>query len=373
MSLIRSNSLRNKVKSDERFAWLFGLTEDPSTHPKTVEEFEEACRFALSNWHVLQVTAPLLMRWAHQRYKSNPFWNLIKERTLSLSLLGRLRIMLLKRIVETLDYEEIPYVLLKGTALGFTTYSSPTARVGQDIDIGVPAAYLRDFEKAVLTLGFEPGQWLDAEGVFCSPDFVERAAVEAAHYELGYLVRRQVLRNLSKHNDSILRRNIASEPKQTWHVTSDGRLACYLILDVHHGLTQSISIDNVLESSKRISYQGSEFRVVSNAWALFHLISKIYLEGVNNYITGVYQYADLTRLVRLLTRADIEEVKTLLNRYVLRAGGFYVLRRIESVFNEKLPLSLRTFIDSASLPPLNSNPVEENDFGDMWQKLWGYR
>lgn len=366
------SDFRAVSESNERFAWMFGPAETPAG-PTSRQEFEEACQFALSNWRVLQVISPRLRRWAGDGYERHALWRLVDELALALRILGRLRLTLLRRIAGVCDLGGIPYALLKGTALGLTVYESPALRVGYDIDIGVPGDFLQDFKQAVYTLGFEPGQWLADQKVFCKPDLAERAAVEADHYELGFLVRRQVLRNLPEDEESVIRKLLHTVPTHTWHLTADGRLGCYLTLDVHHGLTRSISVTPLVYSSAEVSHGGTSFRVASNAWALFHLILKLYLEGVNSYNAGAYQYADLTRLVARASETDINELLALLTQHRLQAAGFYTLRRLGSNFGMEITPALRAFLHCAGVPPKESWPQAENDFGDMWPKLWGRR
>jgi len=106
---------------------------------------------------------------------------------------------------------------------------------------------------------------------------------------------------------------------------------------------------------------------------VFHLIFKLYWEGVHNYRKGGYQYADLLRLIEHLSNKAALSLIDLLEKYRLEAAGYYVLRRLDTEFHFRLPPSLKEFIRVTSIAPSNEFPNEVNDLGDMWPKIWGYR
>jgi hypothetical protein len=108
-------------------------------------------------------------------------------------------------------------------------------------------------------------------------------------------------------------------------------------------------------------------------WAAFHLIFKIYWEGVHNYRKGAYQFADLVRLSPKLQGREVSRLADLLEQYGLEAAGFYVLRRLEPTFGATVSPELRALIDRLAVPPADRFPEEVNDLGDMWPKIWGVR
>jgi hypothetical protein len=107
---------------------------------------------------------------------------------------------------------------------------------------------------------------------------------------------------------------------------------------------------------------------------MLQLIFKLYWEGVQRYRSrGVYQFADLVRLIEQIEGDVATKFFRLIEQYDLEAGAYYVLRRLETDFGLKLGPDLRDFLTRASVPPADYLPSEVNDMGDMWPRLWGFR
>lgn len=105
-------------------------------------------------------------------------------------------------------------------------------------------------------------------------------------------------------------------------------------------------------------------------WLAFHVIYKLYWEGVHAYGKGLYQYADLCRIVRCMSASDMEGLVVLLDEANLRAAAFYVLRRLPTDFGTTLPAILAQYVRDCGKPD-HCDAVACNDLGDMWEKAMG--
>ena len=354
-----------------KYAWLLGDGELPN-FPSAEVDMEDVCGFALTNWQILPVVAPRLMAWFGNRLTENePLISRITDTVAAVQTLAQIQLMLLNRFTKALDAEFIPYALLKGSATSLLAYHKPEHRCGLDVDVGVPKHYLRRAERILKQHGFLAASLDDSGRQFYRVDEYERAAVEEQHYELACLVRRQVIRGLDPTTDAAIRRSIPL--LRPWHTERGGALGCYVTIDVHHGLCLDIEVDEMVSSAEYKRFGTYSVRIPRPAWLIFHLIFKIYWEGVHNYKKGVYQYSDLVRLVRMTTSRDSAELIRLLNEYSLEAAGFYVLRRLPTEFGITLDSDLQEFVSSAANAPTDEFPSDVNDAGDMWPKVWGYR
>ncbi|MCG8466982.1 MAG: hypothetical protein MJB57_02050, partial [Gemmatimonadetes bacterium] len=152
--------------------------------------------------------------------------------------------------------------------------------------------------------------------------------------------------------------------------TDDDRVACFICLDIHHGLTLDIPVDALVRASRRTP---DGFPVPPSSWLLFHVVQKLYWEGVHTYGQGLHQYADVARLIPRMSERDLEECIGLLRDYNLTAAGHYVFRRVPQEIGDRLPRELADFVESGSRPEADRTPSALNDFGDMWPKLFGHR
>jgi hypothetical protein len=288
-----------------------------------------------------------------------------------------------RQIVAALEESNIPYSLLKGAATGLRLYGDFSARGSSDIDLGVARRHLRAAERVATEVGFRPAQKNDETNRFEAADPAFRARVEAEHYELGFLVRRLHVTNLSAQTTAAIdaepwcRRLWPGGPNEPW---------CYALVDIHHSLSLDIPIEDVLTSAHRIQAAGSAAFVPSDHWLAAHLIFKIYWEGVQRYGKGVHQYADLARLVPQLTQEAFDELVNVLNRLNLVAAGHYVLRRLP-LLGVASPEWVQGYVRSSFAPaapeaesgddpfppPVNVVAADLNDLGDMWARLWGQR
>jgi hypothetical protein len=362
------------LATPDRFAWLFGGQEAPPEGSLSAStEFEEACALLLDNWQVLPVTAPRLFGWAAPALRETAAARAVQDRTVSIEAFALVQLQVGARFTRALCEAGVPYALLKGSAVRFTGYDDPAARCGHDIDIVTERQWLRRAEQVALATGFVRAQWSGPEKRFVRADPVLRARVEAEHYELGFLVRRNAVGGLNDDAKAAIRREIQCH--HLWHEIGDGRIGCYVSTDIHHALSLDLPADDMLATTRSVRACGGQVKVPSPAWLACHLIFKIYWEGVHTYRKGLYQFADLQRHVRTMSAADFATLLHLLVRHRLEVAGYYVLRRLETDFGETLPQLVTNFLDAQTFAP----PGEEvdaralNDLGDMWPKLWGYR
>ncbi|MBS1913056.1 MAG: nucleotidyltransferase family protein [Bacteroidetes bacterium] len=361
-----------RAPSHERFAWLISpFAPIPGERP-SAEEANQACAFMIECWQQLPTALPRFETWMGKGGPRPPLLKRARARETAVRTYARLQNLLLERIIDGVDRRRIPYVLLKSSALRWYVYDSPLTRCGMDIDIGVGSNDLQEMQQVLYDLGFVQAQWNQAERRFEGADPLLRALVEMVHYELGFLVRRQRVTGLGAETERMIHSQLDLSPNP-WHLDESGELACYVVVDVHHGISREVSVDTLLESYRRIATSAAERAVPSDAWTLFHLIFKIYWEGVHDYENGFYQYGDLCRLIERVTADDVLQLRALLSQYNMNAGAYYVLRRIPSDLGTPLPPELNSLMMENAVPPEGRRPGEENDLGDMWPKLWGRR
>jgi hypothetical protein len=163
------------------------------------------------------------------------------------------------------------------------------------------------------------------------------------------------------------------KPWNAWHLTDEGELACYLMVDIHHGINRRISVDPILESSRAIRYGERRLMVPAPEWSLFHLVFKIYWEGIRIYRSGLYKYADLLRILPTLDDASVTAFLDLVRSHKLEVPAYYVLRRVEASFGVAVPDEIARFVQRFHTAGPSDHTVPLSDLGDMWPKLWGRR
>lgn len=358
----------------ERFARLLG--DAPcQLPPPTLEDLTRISAFVRSVWQVAPVVAERITAWGGESHAGAGAIQEIQDLAVSVRVLARIQTSLGARLSDALDRKRIPYALLKGSATRLVAYRDPGLRGGVDIDVGVAKPHLTEAENLAFELGFRPAV-VDARDPqhFQPANRLTRLIATAGHYELGQLVRRQLVVGLNPDVEASIRRTIASPPAQwiPWHLVDD-RLACYVALDIHHGISLDIGIDGVIDTAVRAPSGPYASFIPSPEWMALHLIFKIYWEGVHSYGKGLYQYADLARLVQKMDHRTQAALIHLLEHYRLGPAGYYVLRRLNDGLAMDLPTRMASFLVRASRPETREDPLEVNDLGDMWPKLWGRR
>jgi len=351
--------------------WLLGIADVPSRRADE-RALGDACAFALTCWQILPCVWRRLVAWAGVGVTNSVVTQSVRDRLASVHTLARTQRLLLERYVTELDRRHVPYVLLKGSAVCAMAYEYMTDRCGIDIDVGVSKKWIRDAEKIALDQGFVQAEFDAQNKRFFLGTFRHRAAVEKQHYELGFLVREQVIVDLDERTKAAIRRDLTHQ--DPWHETDEHDLACYVTLDLHHGLSMTCTVDEAVASSSELIRNGLRLRVPSVPWVVFQLIEKLYLEGVAVYRKGGYQYADLVRLVAKIETPDALALIELLSKHALGVPAFYVLRRLPTEFGVELPAPVKQFIAGfGQTPERGQDAYKLNDLGDMWPKLWGYR
>ncbi len=336
-------------------------------------DVERSARWCIAQWQVIGSVAPRLIALAESRDglgSSTEAMRRLRDRAMAVELFARMQARWASRISHALSASCVPHALLKSAAVRYS-YPLPWMRCGYDVDVGVAQNHIQRGQAALEELGFVPAEWSHAHKTFVQPDLQRRAVVEASHYELGFLARRVVARDTTEEQRQAIKRDTETWSKHPlWRINKEGDVECHMTVDVHHGLCLNISVEPLLEQSTKTT---SGLSVPSRAWQLFHSIYKIYWEGVHEYRKGLYQYADLLRLLRDIAEDGASEVVALLRRHELAVAGFYVLRRVPMEWGLHLPTPLAELVRECASAPQRGLPSEHNDWGDMWPKLWGVR
>jgi hypothetical protein len=353
-----------------RLSWLMSASHDLPLPLGTEDDLERVADFLLGCWQVLPLTLPRFSAWAGKDERARPIVQRARARMLADGAVLELQSAILDRLAKSLHDRSVPFVLLKSAAMRLIAYDDPRDRRARDIDIGVARSDLERAADALVATGFEKAQWHEDTQTFVAADLNLRAAIESNHYELGFWVRLQEAHNLDAELRSAIVQQHAERPAQ-WDVSDETAPAAFIVVDVHHGVSLTIPVDDIVASA--LVAADGKLPVPRRGWMLFHLVLKIYTEGVSNYSEGVYQYADLCRLVPLLDDDDFVLFCEQVDEHGFRAAAYYVLRRLPSEFGVPLPQPLEQRMGEWAEPDPTRAPSSENDWGDMWPKLWGAR
>ncbi len=357
--------------STARFAWLLSPDATPAAPCADLVEAEAACQFGQSAWKVLPDLLPRLERWAVGVLGDSKHWTETCDRAVAARSLGELQTEYQLRLANALTQRGVPHCFLKGSALRLTHYPDRDARCGYDIDVGVPRQALLEAEEVALELGFQPAEGFHEEPWFRPADPERRAHVEDQHYELGFLVRRVRVNGLHPDVEACIRRQLSA--RTSWHQLPDGTLGCYLMVDIHHGISHEIRVDTLVEECRQAALDGAYVAVPRPAWALLHLVYKLYWEGVGEYGKGMYQLVDLCRLAPTLDDVELAYFARMLEAFHLEAAGYFVLRRLPADLGMNVSPAMLELIDELSVPNPSVGAIDQNDLGDMWPKLFGER
>jgi hypothetical protein len=358
---------------DPEFAWLLGTDERLAPDKLVGEQVRRAADMVTAWWQLAPIIAPRVKDLARGRRSTADSIRTLEALATSVSTITRVQNLLAWRFARALDANDIPYSLLKGSAARLVAYPESHLRGGLDVDIAIPRTWIYAAKEIAHDQGFISAALSNVEvgRHFVAVDPLEQELVESEHYELACLVRRQTITDLAPATERAIRSTI--DMVRPWHVTEDGRLGCYVTLDLHHGLCLDIPVDDAVSSATRVPAADHKLSVPSRPWLLLHLIFKVYWEGVYNYRRGAYQYADVLRLLEGLDVEDATELMSLLEKYQLEAAGHYVLRRVPSDLGTPLSPVLQDYVDRTAQAPTEVFPTDVNDLGDMWPKLWGRR
>ncbi|WP_380785929.1 nucleotidyltransferase family protein [Sphingomonas sp. R86521] len=320
----------------------------------------------LANWQVLPGLDPTLLETAlvaedHPRFA---------RARLAVTAFEQAQIVGCAGFLAALDTAGIRYALLKGAAAGCLLYPERHLRAAWDFDLGVGWDDLADAEALALDCGFHQAQRDPDRGQFVRADRELRAIVEESHFELGFLARRLLVTNLPDETRAAIR----DEPwtHQFWHDADTDAPWCYAVVDIHHKLSLDIELDGLLACSWQKLYPDHVIGLPDFAWFGAHLVFKLYWESVHAYGKGLYQYADLVRLVPMLDPITFLRLVSILREHNLTAAAYHVFKHLPR-FGIALPDHVAAFIAEARVPRAGTDPIDTNDLGDMWPKLWNRR
>lgn len=326
----------------------------------------ELPRFLDRNWQI----QPLIYAALTPVGGGSDAWRRFADSSIAIEAFSSVQLTALGECCDALEAAGIRYALLKSSAVRLKVYADPVHRTGWDIDIAVERDALPCAADALQRIGFRFAQFNPQTRRFAPADPRLRAEVEAEHYELGFLVRRSRVKGLSARQVQAIRRTLGGS--RHWHLDDDEQLCCYTTVDVHHGLSLEVSTSELLKSACPLPWNGRQVWLPSLPWLAFHVVYKLYWEGVHAYGKGLYQYADVCRLVQRMTDAEAEGLILLLESANLRSAAFFVLRRLPTAFRTALPTPLEKYVSECGKPE-GEDPIACNDLGDMWDKLWGRR
>jgi hypothetical protein len=337
---------------------------------RTPDHSADLLRRLLAVWQFLPSLPPAILKTELAAILMPDDHRRLRHAFLAVTAFEKAQIAGCRSLLVELERADIPYSLLKGAASACLLYPERHMRAAWDFDLGVAWADLERAEQLALSSGFHQAQRDPDVPRFYRADRRLRAIVQESHFELGFLVRRLQPTNL----DAETKEAIAAESwtHQFWHDDHSGAPWCYAVVDIHHKLSLDIELDDLLARRQVVERAGERLYVPDFAWAAAHLVYKIYWEGVHNYGKGLYQYADLIRLVPHLDPATFGRVVAILDSYNLVAGGYYTFLHLAD-FGIRLPPHIVAFLEDASEPPDGADPIDINDLGDVWPKLWGRR
>lgn len=273
-------------------------------------------------------------------------------------------------LLQALQRNGLTYSLLKGAAAACLLYPHRYMRAAWDFDMAVSWNDLPAAEALALEVGFHQAERDADNNRFYRANRQLRAIIEKEHYELGYLVRRLEVTNLSPETLEAIRTEQWTH--QFWHDVESDAPWCYAAADIHHAMSLDIGLDELLATARSVSVDNETMRVPDDTWLAAHLIYKLYWEGAHNYAKGLYQYADLVRLLPRLNETVFARIVDILETYNLIAAGYHALKHLPK-FGVALPPHIARFIADAQMPPAGGDPIGLNDLGDVWPKLWGRR
>jgi hypothetical protein len=295
-------------------------------------ELEEACSFVDEYcWRLLPYVMPKFLDWVGKENRNSNCVKQLQAYATALTKFSQVQNTALLQIARLLNEKKVPYVFLKSSSLRWTIYDNPSDRFGADLDIAVPTDWLKVCESAIKELGFEPVQWNRGKKKFERANPILRRAIESRHYELCFFVHRQELEIISLEDENIVRSQMNKRPMM-FYSSSDDKLYCNIILDIHHGLTheRNISVEPIINCHRIIEIDKTALNIPTSSWLLLHLICKVYFEKEDEQ-NAIYQYADICRLINSISNEEHKHFCSLLREYDLEIASEYVLNRLKSI------------------------------------------
>ncbi|MBZ9849680.1 nucleotidyltransferase family protein [Mesorhizobium sp. CA14] len=360
------------VAFSEAVAFAALLTECPALESRPSDAIQAGfhAHFAEMSWQVMPSYITRLVDWIGPSGSSDG--PLLAARAEAFRIFFGIQERVLVEVAEGLRGARLEHCLLKGTASRLNLYPSPDLRGGIDLDFAIPANAAHEGRRIAREMGFEQSAWDERARTFVKATPEQREWIDANHYELGFLIRRHTVDGLSADQAAAIRRQLHLQPNP-WHEMPDQGLGVWINLDLHTGLSHDIPVEPLLRDARIHRHCGVDLPVPPPAWQLFHTIYKLYWEGVFSYGKGIYQYADICRLAPRMDADDVDEFVHLLGYWRLEAAARHVLCHLPTAFGVVLPSGLDEFMAFSDRPAPGIKPQEENNFGSVWRKLWGYR
>lgn len=331
---------------------------DAGTAQLTADIIKRCC------WQVLPAMAPLFPdAWSAHAALAG-LWPAAR----GLDVYGRLHTSLTLELADRFDAAGVSYVLLKSSAARYLVYDRPERRIGWDIDLAVPPDQLLRAERVARVMDFQPAEFDTRAMGFVPGVEARRSELAQTHYELAFLVFRA---DVGDALDPADRAELAGLPIAPAFPEAADATLCDVALDIHHALALDISGDVVFDSPVEASAGRRSVCVPRSGALAFHLVFKLYWEGVHRYAKGLYQYADLVRLIPTLDEVECQVLIDHLESAQLEVAGLFVLRRLPSAFGVALPRRLSDWIGEVAERPRTGEPPQHNDLGDVWPRVWG--
>ena len=170
----------------------------PTAHsPRTTAESQALVERLLDCWRILPSITQETFEESLQKILAPADYVRLRNAWIAVSAFGKAQFAGAQGVIEAFERSGIAYSLLKGIAAGYRLYPQPFLRTSWDLDVGVFTDDLRAAEDLAYELGFRPAQKNFNQERFERADPGLRNMVEAQHYELGFLVRRLQVTNLT--------------------------------------------------------------------------------------------------------------------------------------------------------------------------------
>lgn len=294
----------------------------------------------------------------------------IHEAISACRLQGRLQRKITREIGDLFAAQGIEYCLLKGAAISLRYHAEPERRCGSDIDILVQKSDLNRASAAVEMLGFKKAEFDKRNRTFLDADIKLRSAVESKHYQLGFLAQIFEVRGISNAEARGLARSAVNHGYPT---PVEGDTAFLpLMVDIHHALSLDIEGETILAEKEPVYRDGGHVLFTpSQPWIAFHSIFKLYWEAGRKYGDGFHHLVDLLYVLTEFESVDWERLLGLLERYELRAAGYFVLDRLVGFGWFAIPPFVSSRLQKWRVPPPGSDTERYNDLGDFYPRLFG--
>ena len=340
----------------------------PCDSELTDDQAENLAGWIGAIWHVAPVAVPLFLE---------QFGGQISEETVkrlssiaaAASLQGKAFREVASDVARIFDSSDIDLVALKGTANGFMAYDDPAQRTGADLDFCVRPDKLDDSKKALKSVGFWAGDYDPENEVFLPSDGAERKRHEDKHYALGFWVKMLDLGEVSPEAADGFA--VAGELLPFASQVRGRHVKTPVLVDIHHAIGSGVSADDIMNRPVEHVWNGTKILLPPREWAAFHALLKLYWESGHNYRKGFQYLADIARIFSTMSEDEKEALISLVEGYNLKAGGYYVLRRLPACMETDFSDGFRNTLNGWSNVPPGETPQSYNDIGDFWPRLFG--